>query len=323
MTPDLASYDYIIVASSGGKDSTACILHLLEQGAPKDRIELWHHDIDGHGGSTLMDWPVTSDYFRAVAEGLDLKYYFSWRDGGFEREMLRENARTAPVFFETPEGDLQEAGGKRGKLGTRRKFPQVSANLAVRWCSSSLKIDVCSLAINNQERFLGKRTLVVTGERAEESAARAKYKTFEPHRCHRVGARVQRHVDHWRPVHGWPEAEVWAIIERWKIQPHPAYRLGWGRLSCAACIFGSSNQWASLKAVNPEQFTKVANYEAEFGCTIHRTRSVTEQAERGTAYEAIDPALVEEALNTEYTGDVFVEDWELPAGAFGENCGPS
>lgn len=40
MAPDLNSYDYIVVAFSGGKDSTACVLHLLQEDAGR-------HDLQG------------------------------------------------------------------------------------------------------------------------------------------------------------------------------------------------------------------------------------------------------------------------------------
>lgn len=43
----LEEYDLIVVLISGGKDSVACYLKLLELGVPKERIEFWHHDIDG------------------------------------------------------------------------------------------------------------------------------------------------------------------------------------------------------------------------------------------------------------------------------------
>ncbi len=212
MKPNLSDYDHIIVAYSGGKDSNSCVLHLKEMGADMSKVELWHHLVDGREGSTLMDWPITEDYCRKFAEALSLPIFFSWKEGGFEREMLRNEQKTAPNHFEHPQrkpvvwnDSIKEfeyniiecglSGGIRGKNGTRLKFPQVSANLAVRWCSAYLKIDVCTAAINNQARFLNKKTLVVTGERAEESAARAKYKTFEPDRAdNRNGKRIQRHV---------------------------------------------------------------------------------------------------------------------------------
>ncbi|WP_249203199.1 tRNA lysidine(34) synthetase [Gluconobacter kondonii] len=126
MTPDLTSYDSIIVAVAGGKDGTACLLALLEAGAPKDRLELWHHEVDGQGPS-FMDWPSTSPYVSALAQDFGLPLYRSWREGAFEREMLRNAAPTAPVFFESPEG-LIRVGGE-GPNGTRLRFPQVSASL--------------------------------------------------------------------------------------------------------------------------------------------------------------------------------------------------
>ena len=315
---DLASYDYFIVAFSGGKDSMACLLHLLDQGVDRRHIELWHHDVDGRETEGLMDWPVTADYCRQVARAFNIPIYFSWKAGGFEREMLRDGTATAPTYFETPTG-TGRAGGK-GKPGTRRKFPQVSANLSVRWCSAYLKIDPAAIAIRNQARFTGARTLVITGARAEESASRAKYSTFEPHRAHTA----KRHVDQWRPVHAWTEAQVWEIMRRHGINPHPAYNLGWGRLSCAACIFGSRDQWASLRKAAPAQFAKVAKYEKEFGVTIKRSGSITQAADRGTCYQMTDDD-IRAARSSHYTAPVIIDpaDWTHPAGAFGDLTGPA
>lgn len=329
INPNLNDYDYIIVAFSGGKDSTACVLHLLDQGADPNKIELWHHLVDGREGSALMDWPITEDYCRKFAKALDLPIFFSWKEGGFEREMLRNEQKTAPNHFERPVNgsNLIECGitgGKLGKDSTRLKFPQVSANLSVRWCSAYLKIDVCTAAINNQARFLNRKTLVVTGERAEESKARANYKVFEPDRSdNRNGKRIVRHVDHWRPVHGWDEAKVWAIIECNGIVPHPAYQLGWGRLSCMSCIFGSDSQWASVNKIAPTHIQKISDYEKKFRLNIHRTKSVVERIESASPYSSIDPKIVEIALSQDYNKPIFTKSWELPAGAFGESVGPS
>ena len=40
---DINSYDHYIIAFSGGKDSLACLLHLLELGVDRSKVELWHH----------------------------------------------------------------------------------------------------------------------------------------------------------------------------------------------------------------------------------------------------------------------------------------
>jgi len=320
--PELASYDTIIVGMSGGKDSLACILHLLDAGVPRHKIELWHHLVDGREGSSLMDWPVTEDYCKKFAAAFGMKIYFSWRTGGFEREMLRDNTPTAPTQFETPEG-VRQAGGVRGRVGTRLKFPQVAADLSVRWCSAYLKIDVAACALRNDPRFAGARTLVVTGERAEESPARARYKTFEPDRADNRNGRSQRHIDHWRPVHKWSEQAVWDIIRHYQVNPHPAYRLGFGRTSCLSCIFGSKNQWATVQRFAPNHFELVARYEEQFGVTIHRSKSVRELAESGTAYPVPDERLLAMALSPAHIDPILVEDWTLPSGAFGESTGPT
>lgn len=313
-------YDRFIVTMSGGKDSLACMLHLLELGADKSKIELWHHDIDG--GDRFMDWPCTPAYCRKIAKAFELPIYQSWREGGFRREMLRNQTPTSPTHFEKPGGLVGSKGGQ-GKPNTRMQFPQVSADLSVRWCSAYLKIDVSSIAIKNQERFNGNKTLFVTGERAQESTARAKYNVFEPHRTDARNGRTQRWVDHWRPVHAWSEAQVWEIIARHRINPHPAYRMGWGRVSCFACIFGSPNQWASVRVVKPELLAEIAAYEQQFGKTIHRGEPVTKRADRGTPYAALTPELIAEAMSEDWHGPVFLDNWQMPAGAFGESTGPT
>ncbi len=88
------------------------------------------------------------------------------------------------------------------------------------------------------------------------------------------------------------------------------------------CIFGSASQWATIKVVAPENFKAIADYEREFGKTIHRSRSVEEQADRGTCY----PTALEWmhlAMSSTYDRPFFMDPWLLPAGAFGDSSGPT
>jgi 3'-phosphoadenosine 5'-phosphosulfate sulfotransferase (PAPS reductase)/FAD synthetase len=314
---DPQSFDVYVVGFSGGKDCQAAFLHLLDIGIPREKIELWHHLVDGKEGSTLMDWPVTSSYCRAFAKSFGVVYYESWKVGGFEGEMLRENALTAPTKFETPNG-IMETGGMRGKFSTRLKFPQVSADLTTRWCSSYLKISPCATAISGQSRFDKKRVLLVTGERAEESTARAKYKSIEEHRA----SSLSRMVRQWRPVHKWTEQNVWDIIRRYRVNPHPAYRLGWSRLSCMKCIFGSPNQWASAMAIDPVGVEKITMYERRFGITIRRDGPLESAIAKGRPYD-MAPEVVNLAMSDNFHEPIFIDDWKLPLGAFGESAGPN
>lgn len=321
--PNYSDYDYILLPFSGGKDSLYCLLYLLEEGVPKDKISLLHHRVDGAEGSELMDWPCTDAYVRAVAAALGVEVFFSWRRHGFEGELNRTNAQAHPVSYELPDRTIVTRGGERSTINTRRKFPQVTANLAQRWCSSALKISVCDMLITGQDRFLNKKTLVVTGERAEESSARAKYRTFEPHRVdNRNGARVKRYVDHFRPAHSKTEAEVWEMIRKYRVQNHPCYNLTWPRASCLLCVFLSKNQWATVRKYMPQKFIPIRNYEREFGVTIHRTMTVDEQADQGVPSD-VDPYWLNIAMSKEFTIPVIVENWQMPVGAFGEAGGPT
>jgi 3'-phosphoadenosine 5'-phosphosulfate sulfotransferase (PAPS reductase)/FAD synthetase len=325
------AYDLIIVSFSGGKDSLACVLHLIELGVPRDRIELWHQAVDGEPGRAerFFDWPVTESYCKSVSEALGIKLLFQWREGGFEREMLRNRSLTAPSDFERIEGGVGHAGGERGKLTTRMKFPQLAADLKVRWCSAYLKIDVAKRALANDKRFNGKKILMLTGERRQESSNRALYAQIEEHST----TNETKRVDQWRAILNWRENEVWAIIERHNILPHPAYYAGFSRVSCMSCIFGNPDQWATVRELSPSTFAKIARYEQDFGAfwdlpasrqleremraeanaklaakgkpipapkpdrpygqplTIHRTKTVGELANEGVSY-LDDPKLI-------------------------------
>jgi len=314
-------YDKYIVAFSGGKDSTACFLHLLEIGIPIDKIELWHHDVDGRG-QQFMDWECTESYCKAFAAHFKVPIYFSWKQGGFMREMLRNNSRTAPISFETPDG-VKTVGGIAGKQSTRLKFPQVSADLKVRWCSAYLKIDVMAAAIRNQPRFNGIKTVVLSGERGEESKARSNYAILEADRSDNRNGASKRYVDRLRPIRDWAESEVWSIIERYKVRVHPAYYLGYGRVSCKWCIFGNKNQFATSYSISPEQGENIIALEKEFGYTIKNGTDLRTLIEAGEPYEeSYNNLLVRLAIGKDYDKSIICEYWTLPAGAYGECCGP-
>lgn len=319
---DLLSYDTFCVGYSGGKDSQAAVLHLLEMGVPRHKIELMHHRVDGgFSEARVFDWAVTDAYVRAFAEAFSLKLYFSFKDKGIKGEMYRENALTSPTYFETPDG-LMKSGGDRGKATTRRMFPAVSPDLSKRFCSSYTKIDVGAKAITGQTRFCNSRTLFITGERAEESANRAKYLSFEPHRTDRRDGKLARHVDHHRPVLHWEESEVWAIMERWGVRAHPCYELGFGRCSCAFCIFASNDQMATLRQIDPEGFATMAGMETELGHTMKNNRSLHQVADAGTPYAAATPERVALAMSNTYDQPILTDNWTLPAGAYGDSAGP-
>ena len=321
---DPHAYDHVIVAFSGGKDSVACVLKLLDMGI---KPELWHHDVDGGPDDPepdlRWDWPVTRSYCQTFAAAFDLPIYFSWRVGGITGELLKENDRTKPVRYERPDGTVGQGGGLTGAISTRRRFPQLGASLLTRWCSGVAKIDVFSVAMAGQERFRGKRVLVVTGERGEESANRASYNDFEPHRNHQPGPRAQRHVDHWRPILRWDEARVWQIMREHRVTPHPAYFLGMRRTSCMTCIFLGKDDLATVSKLAPGRIETMGRLEKSFGCTLKRDgHPITQHAANGTAFE-YEADIARLAMSEDYDRPIITDDWKMPPGAFRHGGGPT
>jgi len=321
----LDQYDRFIVSYSGGKDSTAILLHLLDLGVPKEKIELWHQSIDGNPSEAgeFFDWPVTPAYCSAFAEAMDLKLLYQWREGGFWKELNLDNEEGGRIVFDDGDGNYITPARYSTRPRTRRKFPQVSADLRYRWCSPYLKIDVAERAIRNSPRLNGLNLLYLTGERREESAARGRYAQVETHKSD-ARASGRRRVDHWRPILAWPEEQVWDIIRRYQVRAHPCYYLGWSRCSCYCCIFGDPDQWATIRVVTPELFELLAELERQFGLTIHRTQDLHTRADRGTPFTTREEADRSGALQTSYPAtDIIMTDWELPSGAYRRGGGPS
>jgi hypothetical protein len=92
-----------------------------------------------------------------------------------------------------------------------------------------------------------------------------------------------------------------------------------------ACIFGQTDQWASVRLIASDVFNRIAQYETDFGKTIHRGKSVVQLADSGTPYPAChNQELVDLALGRNYPATLVRTDkWTLPAGAFKHCGGPS
>ena len=279
---DWNTIDVALVAISGGKDSIASVYAILDEGCPKEKIILVHQRIDGDPtddrgaapADLVWDWPITDRYVRLFAEHLGLPLYWQWREGGLSRELYRENTVPAPVHFQHGEVD-GVLPTINAQPNTRRKFPSQTASLMTRWCSGAVKIDPLARAITHEPRWQGtisapKNVAVVTGERAQESAARARYAVIQHHK---TSTRTRR-VTQYRPVLHRSEEQIWDTLRTHNIRPHPAYIAGFSRTSCKSCIFLTDTLWARLRTIDPHAFDTMAQSEEDLGWTIAHGRSL-------------------------------------------------
>lgn len=378
----LEEYDLIVVLFSGGKDSTACYLKLIELGVPKEKIELWHHDIDGGHPTRRMDWRCTQNYVKAVAEAEGVTLRVSYRVNGFFGELYRIGASEPIEWIDPDTGEVKQCKLSPNYLkckelkehateemeellkeyGCRLKFPAKTGDLSRRWCSAYLKIDVMGSVISNLDRLkeletLGgkrhkfpakggthqgrwcsgnlkaavqdsvtanlqetrkdKKILIVSGERRGESAGRAKYNEIEIGRQN-AEAKAHRTVHQWRCCIDYTEKDVWELLKRHHINPHPCYRVGWNRCSCAMCIFSTPRLYAGFNELFPEDFKELHNDEVRLGFTLDNKKNLYEFIEGA---ESCVNRNDQKALHSIQTGeftteDVYIEDWKYPAGAF-------
>lgn len=386
----LEAYDLIVVLFSGGKDSTACYYKLLELGVPKEKIELWHHDIDGGHPSRRMDWRCTQNYIRSFAEAEGVKLRISYRVNGFFGELYRIGASEPVEWIEPGTGEIKQCRLSRNylkcqeikerateamedelkKLGYRMKFPAKSGDLSRRWCSAYLKIMVAESVMANldsigelediggkRHKFPAKgsthqgrwcsgslkaavqdsvtsnldktrenvRILIVSGERRGESAGRLKYNEMEIHRTN-AEKKAHRLVHQWRPVIDYSERDVWEVLKRHKVNPHPCYRAGWNRCSCAQCIFSTPKLFAGIRELYPEEYELLKQDEIVLSFTLDNKCDL--DAFVGDAASCVhweDEAAIRSLITGEFTvRDVYVEgEWRYPAGAFhGAEGGP-
>ncbi len=342
----LEMYDLVIVLISGGKDSIACYYKLLELGVPKSKIEFWHHDVDGGHPLRTMDWRCTANYIRSFAEAEQIPLRVSWRKNGFFGELYRIGASELIEWVDPETGEIyqcppskkymecqklkvaaiSEMENKLAEFGYRMKFPMKSGDLSRRWCSAYLKIMVADTVLRNMNSVAANLTktrkniklLIVSGERRGESVGRSKYNEIEIHRTNAV-SKHHRTVHQWRPVIDYSERDIWEVLKRHKVNPHPCYRAGWNRCSCAMCIFSTPRLFAGIRELYPKEYALLCQDEKVLGFTLDNHCNL--ETYIGSADSCVYHG-DKEAIQSLLTGEFPVESvyvkgkWKYPAGAF-------
>ena len=200
----------LVVSTSGGKDSTAMCLMLMEMGYTSrdyDRVFFdtgWEHqetykyldELEQTVGPILRlraDVPVKPEHKEIVAD-IESKL-------GFESPMVRR------IF--------------KGMFFSSRRM---------KWCTKELKLNPAKKYFKELDcDFVN-----VVGIRREESKRRSGMTEWEWSDTFDCWI--------WRPIIGWTEADVINIHKRFKLRPNPLYLQGSHRVGCWPCIMSRKKE---------------------------------------------------------------------------------
>lgn len=238
---ELASYDWIVINSSAGKDSQAMLADMVRrcdaEGISRQKIVVAHADLRD------MEWAGTKDLAKTQAQIFGLRFEAIAR----------------------PQGDLLTHIEKRGKWPSN----------TCRYCTSDHKrgqISKILTALSRETRSVEKRVVRILncmGIRAEESPARAKKVSFQRN-AKQSGKGTVKIVDDYYPIFDWTTEQVWNEIETShpKVPYHYAYDLGMPRLSCVFCVFAPKDALMIAGKHNPELLDRYVQAEQRMGHTF-------------------------------------------------------
>lgn len=268
----------IIVSLSGGKDSIAQTILLVERYGPQTVIA--HYQV------LPEDWPETLPYVQEVCSVIGIRlvaqqvlYEPVGNGTGVRRLEIRDIATPRDIV---PWGTGVIAGVS--DLALRRGWPP---SAATRFCTSYFKRDLLNAWLTQNRSALGDGVIVALGERAAESARRARKPELWPRLIRRGWT-----VWNWLPVHQASRRDVFRALHEWGIPPHPAYAAqgmtehemldvdaeGGPRTACRFCIYASQSDVCHQAeiAANRSLLHRLAAVERATGHTWWPNRSITD-----------------------------------------------
>lgn len=227
---------------SGGKDSQAMLIRLLEIVPPSQMIVV-------HASLGEVEWEGALEHAQTQATASGVLFIV---------------AHAVKTFFEMVEH----------RFAVRPESPSWPS-AANRQCTSDLKRGPIQREVRRYAKENGFSLIVnCMGLRASESAGRAKKEVFKRSAENSVAGRDWYE---WLPIHALTTEEVFATIRGAGQLPHWAYRAGNERLSCVFCIMGSKRDIANGARYRPALFAKYVEMERRTGYTMHMSRkSLTE-----------------------------------------------
>lgn len=276
--PDFGNYDWVVVNTSGGKDSQATLAHVLSIAGDQqqmDKVIALHVDLG------RVEWHGTTELAIEQARQLGRKIYVTRKGGWIAAAGISNGTAEYQTLVAdgtstgTTSNDLLDRVRERAAADPSRP-PWPSSN--ARWCTSDFKRGpahrfytwLARQTTTDPARPI--RILAALGLRAEESTQRAQRQTLR----HGVVDTARQAVDEWLPIHHWSTSQVWDQITSSGLPYHPAYDLGMSRLSCAICVLANDSDLRIGARHNPELAAEILEIEQTTGWTFRPGRSITD-----------------------------------------------
>lgn len=279
-----------IYSVSGGKDSTACILHGLERGLSGRYIfadtgnehELTHEYLEYlESELNIKIERIRADFTKRLAtrrtnlENTESTVHKDWVLAGWKtKDILELAALIEPTG--NPFLDLCMLKGR---------FPSTKAA----FCTIELKqvpmqSQICAPLLDDERNII----ISVQGVRRDESRARA---FRDP--CARMGERQYYQY----PIYQWTAEDVFALHHKHGIEPNPLYKMGCGRVGCMPCINVRKDELNNISHRFPDHIDRIREWERILARTSRRGASTflptigigtDEAVEKGNIYKQVE-----------------------------------
>ncbi len=236
-----------LLSVSGGKDSTAMMLHARERGIENVRYVF---------ADTGNEHEDVYTYLEYLEERLDVQIQRVRPDFAKRIEKKREYIAAHWADDGVPQDHIDVALEALVPTGNpfldmciwKGRFPSTKA----RFCTDELK----TIPITQQVVFpilkAGGRVRSWQGVRAEESKRRATYGMHE---------RIEFGVWVYRPLLHWNHKEVFAICRKHGVKPNPLYLKGMNRVGCMPCIMCRKDELSEIARRFPDVIERLRRWE--------------------------------------------------------------
>ena len=236
--PDLASFHWIILNTSGGKDSGAMVDAVVKECR---RLGLMDRVVAVHADLGRVEWSGVKELAERQV-----------RAAGVERFNVVSRDRDLLSQIEHE----------------RKKFPGLTA--MANFCTSDHKTSQIAKFVTTLIREARANGTIAKGEPCRVLHCLG----FTPDEGGERGAKCakithptarqwngSRHCTTWYPLHDWSIDKVWDYIRGNDLEYHPAYDHGMSRLSCVFCVMANRNDLMIAGEHNPELLAEYVRVE--------------------------------------------------------------